>query len=168
MQRASFVECGLRPPRIMPGGRARTDELPKGDNGRALCRWCNLEVPKGRLTFCSEWCVNEWRLRSDPGYLRDQVFERDKGFCAGCGLDCEKEHRRVKRLRGAARVQAWAQWGLKPNQRRSLWDADHILPVAEGGGECDLENMRTLCLTCHREATTLLRERLKRARAVCL
>ena len=37
--------------------------------------------------------------------------------------------------------------------RRSLWDADHILPVAEGGGECDLENIRTLCLICHRRVT---------------
>src|SRR5581483_7715613 len=27
----------------------------------------------------------------------------------------------------------------------------HILPVASGGGECDLSNMRTLCLKCHRE-----------------
>ena len=45
---------------------------------------------------------------------------------------------------------------------RSLWDADHILPVAEGGGECDLENLRTLCLRCHRAATRELRERLRR------
>jgi 5-methylcytosine-specific restriction endonuclease McrA len=46
--------------------------------------------------------------------------------------------------------------------RRSLWDADHILPVAEGGGECDLENLRTLCLMCHREATAELRRRMRR------
>jgi hypothetical protein len=45
--------------------------------------------------------------------------------------------------------------------RRSLWDADHILPVAEGGGQCDLDNIRTLCLLCHREATAQLRARLK-------
>src|SRR5262249_38303914 len=38
------------------------------------------------------------------------------------------------------------EWG----GRRQLWDADHILPVAAGGGECDLSNMRTLCLKCHR------------------
>ncbi|MGI4757517.1 MAG: helix-turn-helix domain-containing protein, partial [Janthinobacterium lividum] len=37
--------------------------------------------------------------------------------------------------------------------RRSLWDADHILPVAEGSGQCDLDNLRTLCVACHREAT---------------
>eukprot|EP00976_Prorocentrum_cordatum_P075602 1181956-Prorocentrum_minimum.AAC.10 len=25
-----------------------------------------------------------------------------------------------------------------------FWQADHIVPVAEGGGECDLNNYRTL------------------------
>jgi 5-methylcytosine-specific restriction enzyme A len=50
---------------------------------------------------------------------------------------------------------------LKRVSRRSLWDADHILPVAEGGGECDLGNLRTLCLICHREQTLLLQKRLK-------
>jgi 5-methylcytosine-specific restriction endonuclease McrA len=40
-----------------------------------------------------------------------------------------------------------------------LWDADHIVPVAEGGGECDLANMRTLCLKCHRAATLALVKR---------
>jgi 5-methylcytosine-specific restriction endonuclease McrA len=53
-------------------------------------------------------------------------------------------------------------WGMKTRRRKSLWDADHILPVAEGGGECDLENIRTLCLRCHRSVTTQLRERLRR------
>lgn len=43
--------------------------------------------------------------------------------------------------------------------RRTLWDADHIVPVVEGGGECDLSNIRTLCVNCHRAATLALRER---------
>jgi hypothetical protein len=33
------------------------------------------------------------------------------------------------------------------------------VPVAEGGGECDLANMRTLCLKCHRAATAALLKR---------
>jgi 5-methylcytosine-specific restriction endonuclease McrA len=31
--------------------------------------------------------------------------------------------------------------------------------VVEGGGECDLANMRTLCLKCHKLATAELRRR---------
>jgi hypothetical protein len=42
---------------------------------------------------------------------------------------------------------------LKIQSRHTFWDADHIRPVAEGGGECGLDNMQTLCLWCHREKT---------------
>jgi len=143
----------------MPGGWADRNSLPKGPNGRNLCRWCNLEVPTGRATFCSDWCVEEWRLRTDPGYLRDKVFERDKGICALCGVDCAAAWIHLKRQRGTARVRTLLEWGIRPRSRKSLWDADHIVPVVEGGGECDLENIRTLCLKCHRAATAELRRR---------
>jgi hypothetical protein len=33
--------------------------------------------------------------------------------------------------------------------------------VCEGGGQCELDNIRTLCLLCHREATRVLRDRLR-------
>ncbi len=143
--------------RTLAGGWARKDALPKGANGRCLCRWCELEVPVGRHTFCSEFCVEEWRLRTNPGHLRDRVFERDRGVCAVCGVNCIAEYAHIRRLKGVARLKAVAAWGLK--SRKSLWDADHIVPVAEGGGECDLTNMRTLCLKCHRVHTAALRER---------
>jgi hypothetical protein len=133
--------------RVMPGGWVDRSSLPTGETGRALCRWCSLEVPPGRFTFCSDWCVEEWKLRSNAAHLRQRVLERDKGICAFCGVDCIAELSRIKRLRGTARTRAIAQWGLR--NRKSLWDADHITPVAAGGGECDLSNMRTLCLKCH-------------------
>lgn len=41
-----------------------------------------------------------------------------------------------------------------------FWEADHIVPVIEGGGECDLANYRTLCIPCHRKVTAELRARL--------
>ena len=144
--------------RVMKGGRTRPEELQRGENGRALCRWCKLEVPSGRRTFCSEWCVHEWRQRSDPAYLRECVLERDKGICALCGTDTLAEWRRLKRMPFARRHLALKEWGL-PALRRSLWDADHIVPVVEGGGECDLSNLRTLCLRCHRRETAALRQR---------
>ncbi len=146
--------------RKMAGGRADRRGLPTGPHGRNLCRWCSLEVPPGRHTFCSAWCVEEWRVRSDPGYLRSKVLERDRGVCSSCGLDCLDAERQLKRLRGAARLKSYLHWGLRAGSRKSLWDADHILAVVEGGGECDLENIRTLCLKCHRAATAELRRRL--------
>ncbi len=137
--------------RAKPGGWVK-------ERRRGVCRWCDAAVPKGRLTFCGEDCVHHWKLRTDPGYLRAQVFARDHGVCAQCGIDTEALRKDKRKLDYRARRQFEKDWGL----RRSLWDADHIVPVAEGGGECDLSNMRTLCLACHRTATAALRKRLAR------
>jgi 5-methylcytosine-specific restriction endonuclease McrA len=126
---------------------------------RGQCRRCGAEVPKLRFTFCSDACVHEWKLRTDPAYLRQQVFERDRGVCAQCGLDTEAMRKDKRKLDWAARRQFERDWGV----RRNLWDADHIVPVVEGGGECDLSNMRTLCIKCHREATAALRARRRPA-----
>jgi 5-methylcytosine-specific restriction endonuclease McrA len=122
---------------------------------RTPCRRCGADVPKGRRTFCSDACVHEWRLRTDPGYLREQVFARDRGVCALCGLDTESLRKHKRKLDYGARRLFEKEWG----GRKSLWDADHIVPVVEGGGECGLANMRTLCLKCHRQATAELRKR---------
>lgn len=149
--------------RRMKGGRAEAATIEHGPTGRPLCRWCRMETAPPRRTFCSDYCVHEWRLRSDPGYLRECLLARDRGVCAQCGIDTLDEYRRIRRLRGGKRVLALEDWGVNRN-RSSLWDADHILPVAEGGGECDLTNLRTLCLRCHRRETAALRERLKAAR----
>ena len=120
------------------------------------CRWCKQDVPRERITFCSAQCVHEWRLRSDPGYLREQVFQRDRGVCSVCDVDTEALRKEKRKLDYAARKKFEAEWG----SRKSLWDADHVVPVIEGGGECGLVNMRTLCLQCHRQATAQLRRRM--------
>jgi 5-methylcytosine-specific restriction protein A len=50
--------------------------------------------------------------------------------------------------------------GAAARGRRTWWEADHIVPVVEGG-DSGLDNVRTLCLPCHREETAALRERLR-------
>jgi HNH endonuclease. len=42
-----------------------------------------------------------------------------------------------------------------------FWQADHILPVAQGGGDASLDNYRTLCTPCHLIETERLTNRLK-------
>lgn len=74
----------------------------------------------------------------------------------------------MKRARGAARLALMQHWSINTRARKSLWDADHIVPVAEGGGECDLDNIRTLCLRCHRVVTAQLRERIRRAKVAAM
>lgn len=44
------------------------------------------------------------------------------------------------------------------------WEADHVIPVAEGGGGCGLDGYRTLCVACHRAETAALARRLAQAR----
>jgi 5-methylcytosine-specific restriction endonuclease McrA len=137
--------------RVQPGGWVRS----RREQRRRGCRRCAAALPKGRFTFCSDACVHEWKLRTDPGYLRAKVFERDRGVCAICALDTEAMRKDKRKLDYRARRQFEAEWG----RRRHLWDADHIVPVAEGGGECELANMRTLCLKCHRRVTAEWRSR---------
>lgn len=123
--------------------------LPRGPNGRALCRRCGVEVPPGRLSFCSQACIKAWKIKTNPGYVRQLVFTRDRGVCWLCGLDT------------CAAVLA----RRFPHQRRwaagtgHLWQADHVIPVSEGGGECGLENYRTLCTACHKAETRELARR---------
>ena len=159
-----------RTPRTLPeaGRHPRHQPLEAGPNGLPLCRWCQLEIlSRRRRTFCSEYCVHQWRLRSDPGYLRDQVFARDRGVCKLCRADTVAIYAALKRSRGSERSAGLSFYGMRSiTSRRTLWDADHILAVAEGGGQCDLDNLRTLCVICHRQQTATLRQRLQAARTV--
>ena len=126
-----------------------------------MCRWCKGAVSGRRRTFCSDACVHEWRLRSSTSYLRECVFARDKGVCALCGIDTHKQRRRVLRLPFSERMQRLREMhehGLIHHGRKTWWEADHVVPVVEGG-DSNLENMRTLCIPCHRGVTAELRMR---------
>ncbi len=129
-----------------------------------MCRWCKGAVSGRRRTFCSDACVHEWRLRSSTSYLRECVFERDQGVCALCGTDTHQLRRRIMRLPFSERMRqlrALQKEGVIHKGRKSWWEADHIVAVVEGG-DSNLENMRTLCIPCHRAVTAELRERRKR------
>jgi 5-methylcytosine-specific restriction enzyme A len=127
------------------------------------CRGCGGVVIKPRRSFCSADCVDALSIANDPAYARRAVARRDSGVCAGCGLDCGDLDNALMRLRHTD-VAAWIaecdRLGLSPSERgRSVWEMDHIVPVTEGGGACGLENLRTLCIWCHRGETAELRKR---------
>ena len=108
-----------------------------------------------RKTYCSDACTHEWQLRSDNSYLRSQLFLRDKGICASCGLDTLTLRRRLYDLRDEDRVRVGEEYGYTPHSSRSLslWEADHVVPVFRGGGLSGLSNFQTLCTPCHRKKT---------------
>ena len=66
------------------------------------------------------------------------------------------------------RIRIMRMLGLDPKSagdRETYWDMDHKTPVVEGGGECGLENLRTLCLWCHKRETKRLARRRARQRS---
>jgi 5-methylcytosine-specific restriction protein A len=121
---------------------ANPDLTKKGPNGRNLCRVCGTEVTPPKRTFCKSECVAEWKWETTPKIRRKAVYARDRGVCAGCGLD-------TKTITvGYARH----HWGL-PKSRKSVWDVDHIVPLKLEGTH-DLDNLQTLCYLCHKHKTT--------------
>ncbi len=158
--------------------RSPTQKKGKGPNGRGFCKWCEKEVPKGRRAWCSDECCDESSIRTDPAFARSRVFERDHGVCVTCGIDTELLKKMADHVQRMF-LRVFPGRGIGWSGRRGflrglgftrdpLWECDHIVPVVEGGGECGLENLRTLCVPCHntqtaqllsRRATQLRRER---------
>lgn len=108
-----------------------------------------------RRRWCGEECIADYRIRSDLRHARRLVFKRDKGVCAECKIDT-----------GALKVEARHDSTVRKSlhalgfTKKHLWEMDHIVPVVEGGGGCGLNNLRTLCIPCHKTATAALRTRL--------
>jgi len=102
--------------------------------------------------------VHEYSIRANAGYARTQVYRRDRGKCCLCGLDCSKLSGRLRKLPYQCRRTYLAILGLR-GWRSTLWEVDHTIPVVEGGGSCGLDNLRTLCIFCHRKETKKLAAR---------
>lgn len=152
----------------------------KDADGNRLCRWCRKPVGK-RRSYCGKPCLKEVDIRCSAGMLRHHTKERDKGVCAECGLDTSK----LKRIMDhAARSYYEIRHGIGTtdhmwfsgefskdsflvrlgfNRHGSLWEADHILEVSNGG-ESTLENTATLCVPCHKAKTKRMHAERKEAR----
>lgn len=134
--------------------------LPKNEEGLTCCRWCGKGVKPPRRTMCSPECVHELQLRTNGRYLRDCVYNRDKGICQMCKIDTKKIAKEALQLRTEEKEIFLKKYSIslkrkiwKRKHGGGLWDADHIIPVKDGGGSCGLENIRTLCIKCHKVVT---------------
>lgn len=142
--------------------------------GRPLCLRCQHPTCQPEQTakasawdsrFCSLKCQEEFWIRSNNSYLRAQVFATEHGVCQRCGVDAQelflwmrdapKSHR--KSLLNAAWTAKLPLEQLNEMLRNPgeghFWQVDHIRPVYEGGGQCSLDNLQTLCTVCHKERT---------------
>lgn len=133
----------------------RRPEIRFSDAPRGTCRWCGEAIlhergdKRGRLDRRRRWhpaCVDAYNA-SDPREARRRVRRRDRGVCAGCGLDT---YALKRRLRGRGSHRKLRELGFKP--RKSLWELDHVVPLIDGGGH-ELRNLQTLCTPCHKRKT---------------
>lgn len=117
--------------------------LERRPDGTAICKAIGCDgTPTGRMRcYCSQACREDTNIRCGQA-IRYYVRKRDHGVCAVCGVDTSAQ----------------------PYRGVALWEADHIIPVTEGGGCCGLDNYQTLCRPCHVAATAELRQRLSKSR----
>ncbi|KAJ0973831.1 hypothetical protein J5N97_015796 [Dioscorea zingiberensis] len=143
-------------------------------NGEPLCKLCQAPC-RGKLAkvpeyfedlFCNLGCFQEYRIRTSQKALREALFHIEHGICVNCKLDCHKLVECIRPLSVARRKEYILMTAPKLAKKQKLfdklvyepvegnaWHADHVIPVYKGGGECRLENMRTLCVVCHSEVT---------------
>lgn len=163
------------------------------ETGAKACKMCPNTVGARRREYCSEECREDYLVRTSGSYARAKVERRDKGVCAICSTDTatlEKKLNEAALVDWEANESHRGRWfhvswvygrnssAIGPGEKRvrdemrgrgfrpgvALWEMDHITPVIEGGGGCGLDNLRTLCVPCHRQVTKDLARRRRKQR----
>jgi len=153
------------------------------ERDRGVCSSCGLDCARlerlvdglARLAYAelhystvTGAIVREWWLQTDPVELRPHpAAERRRqdldvalailGLWAGHDLRKLGDFAVIRRCQDGG-----TDYVRRLTLKRSLWQADHIVPVVEGGGGCGLDNLRTLCTRCHKTATAGLAKRRSR------
>lgn len=157
--------------RVSPSKPRSADK--RGPNGRRLCAWCGTEVKPPKIRWCSQKCVDEAWLRKSSSFMRWKVEERDRGVCSRCRLDTRALLEAAKKLavvwqKRTTKGYYFAEIVVSEKRildRGHLWEAHHKIAVVEGGGECGLDGMETLCIWCHTTETAELQRRLSKAKS---
>ena len=124
------------------------------------CRLCRCDLPlKRKNAWCGKACVNRWFILSGSvSDIRRALKKRDKEVCQICGLDCKLLKRIVNKVLDKAFLLTLFGWSKGKIKNPSLWEADHIIPLVEGGTH-ELTNLRTVCIPCHAKETHGLTKR---------
>lgn len=127
-----------------------------------------LPVVAQHELFCGGRCWATYKQRTSPGALRHQLAKEEAGVCQECGLDAKLLTSLLKASPPESRLELLIEkhppFALPRHLTRArrlaeqaregaAWHADHIVPVFGGGGECGLDNLRTLCVLCHADTT---------------
>ncbi|ESP02276.1 hypothetical protein LOTGIDRAFT_138707 [Lottia gigantea] len=151
------------------------------NEGVPLCLNCSQPYSNSLLTtqtitsnnnawqtrFCSLNCADSHWTKTDSGYCRDKIYQIEHGVCQICQFDAHSFYKQIKdTVDMKVRVKLISEskfsklkskvkevMARKPVEGQ-FWHVDHIKPVFEGGGMCDIDNMRTLCVICHQKVTS--------------
>jgi len=104
--------------------------FPVRNDGLCSCG-CNEKLFGRKKKWFSKTCLRYalntyYIVKGDVQVIRENLYQIDKGFCRGCGVQTKE------------------------------WHADHIIPVFKGGGACGIDNFQTLCVDCHKEKSSYL------------
>lgn len=166
---------GGDPPRRLVNPRGRRDDadelVPFWTAPAGYCRVCGQPCPTRRHRW-HEDCVAEYNALASGQGFRQAVWARDHGVCAACpaGSPPQPRHNGT-RCTGCGAVHAgpksrcyvcdpyrrggpdpWSPSPDAPPMEPVGWDADHIVPLVDGGPNT-LANAQTLCLPHHRAKT---------------
>lgn len=154
----------------------------KNNLGQRLCRNCPKLTGKGRRSYCSKECADDFAIKYFPSFTRNAVRRRDQGVCAKCGIDTEKLRRILRWVGKRHFYKEWGGWDFSGDYKQvrevarelgftrgvtgdgDFWQADHIQECARGGWGKGIDNFRTLCTPCHNEETARLAAELAKER----
>lgn len=144
--------------------RSRRPDVPlpfrgqRDPQGRKLCGYCGQLVGPRRVSWCSDECAQRYLIaKGDQNAARRWLWARDFGHCSLCRVDTVTPAEIAERTSYGRTINR-AHWSPT-----GQWDADHTIPIAEGGALAP-ENLRTLCKPCHLRVTRELCARLAAAK----
>eukprot|EP00930_Biecheleria_cincta_P023520 TRINITY_DN16982_c0_g1_i1.p1 TRINITY_DN16982_c0_g1~~TRINITY_DN16982_c0_g1_i1.p1 ORF type:complete len:1511 (-),score=233.62 TRINITY_DN16982_c0_g1_i1:373-4905(-) len=144
-------------------------EPSKGPSGEEVTHKSDIRNSEESL-FCTGSCRARYFGKRSGGSLRRQLFELERGICQSCGIDCHsvfqslltaspgpRRHACLSEVAPRIASNPILASRILEAQRVTeglLWQADHIVPVWEGGGMCGVENLQSLCVACHAAKTS--------------
>eukprot|EP00798_Chlamydomonas_sp_ICE-L_P014800 gene14800-20855_t len=124
--------------------------------------------------FCGPACEHRYYLKASSGAIRRALSKLERGVCVTCQLDCRALVAQLQCIRYGSKdwsakrmsvirkmyprlaekqYKSYCERLLQTPTEGMAWNADHIIPVYKGGGLCELDNLRTLCVACHADVT---------------
>ncbi len=118
----------------------------KRDKG--ICSICHVDTNAAQKRFVTQRDIwnstpSQYRYFVNGQFIREKFEFSAKIYLRHSG----KRHAAAQKRRGQMIAAGWPG-----NKQRDWWEMDHIIPFSEGGLTV-IENVRTLCIICHKHRT---------------